>query len=140
MKLLQYEFCQIFKDTFFKEHLQWLLLKMKTAKPKHCTLHSDWAIVIFEWFVMHYFGSSSKWTCSIASQKLKYGKTKWIISFLYSFKKIKFSLAWVRCDCTPLSYATATYLWKRWFHFSFLTTKFGAYGPRIKTDLTGSLM
>ena len=100
MKLLQYEFCQIFKDTFFKEHLSWLFLKMKTAKPKYCTLHPDWTIVIFEWFVMHYFGSSSKWTFSIASQKLKYGKTKWIISFLYSYKKIKFSLAWVRCDCT----------------------------------------
>ena len=41
----------------------------------------------------HYFGSSSKWTFCIASQKLKYGKTKWIISFLYSFKKIKFCLA-----------------------------------------------
>ena len=143
MKLLQWEFCQIFKETFFKEHLRWLLLKMKTTEPKYCTLHLDWAIVIFEWFVMHYFGSSSKWTCSIASQKSKYGKTKWIISFLYSYKKnqvfSRLSAVWLH-PTHPLSYVAATYLWKRWFHYSFLTTKFGIYGPRIKTDLTGSLM
>ena len=62
-------------------------------ETKDCTWHPDWTI---EWFIMSYFGNPSKWArCnifSIAGQKLRWCKTKWIIPFLYSCKKFNLFL------------------------------------------------
>ena len=65
--------------------------EINMMKQNYCNIHRDWKIVIFEWFIMSYFGSSYG-HFSISRQKLRWNETKIIVLFLFSFKKMKLFL------------------------------------------------
>ena len=88
VQVLSCEFSGVFKNTFFKNTSGGLSLKMNTTKPSNSTWHPNWTIVLFEWFVMNYFGNPFFYSRS----KVKMRENKWIISLLRSFKKGSFSL------------------------------------------------
>ena len=81
------EFCKIFKST-----TPLVTSENERDETKLLHMNPNWTIVIFELFFMNYCGSPSTRSnfFPIAGRKLKWGKTKWIISFLYSFQKDKF--------------------------------------------------
>ena len=90
--------------------------------------HRDRTNVIFEWFILNYFGNPSKWACSklyvvffYSKPKVKWGKTKWKISFLYSFWKGRL-LSWGRCNCTQCTPSVTSLIFRRTIFLHILTT------------------